>query len=564
MGRTVGIGYQNFEEVIRENAFYIDKTRFISQWWNNKDRVTLITRPRRFGKTLTMNMTETFFSVDYRDQEALFHGLSIAREPDMMALQGTFPVISLSFAEIKEAAFTEARKKICQIISDVYSRYHFIVEGDCLPEKEKLFFNSVSADMEEYAAALSLKKLSSYLMQYYGKKVIILLDEYDTPMQEAYVNGYWEELTAFIRGLLNSTFKTNPYMERAIMTGITRVSKESVFSDLNNLEVITTTSDKYEDCFGFTEDEVFSALDEYGLFDRRLEVREWYDGFTFGRVTDIYNPWSIINFLDKKKLMTYWAHTSSNSLVGKLIRQGSRTVKMDFEQLMRGEKLNTVLDEQIVFSQLDIRESAIWSLLLACGYLKVCGYCLGQDGREYYELALTNKEVQIMFDGMVRDWFSEFEESYNDFILAMLSGDVDAMNEYMNRVALATFSFFDTGNKPSHRTEPERFYHGFVLGLMVDLADKYVITSNRESGFGRYDVMLEPKTKSLDAIILEFKVQNPRKEKSLSDTLDAALAQIKAMNYKDVLIQKGISKSQICCYGFAFQGKQVLIGSDPS
>ena len=559
--RTIGIGYQNFEEIITEQSFYVDKTRFIKEWWENKDRVTLITRPRRFGKTLGISMVETFFSVDYSEKSSLFDGLFISSDAKLMAIQGTYPVIALSFAEIKESTFVEARKKICQLISDLYSKYHFLTESEGMTEKEIEFFDGISSEMEDYVAALSIKKLSSYLYTYYNKKVIILLDEYDTPMQEAYVQGYWTELSAFIRGLFNSTFKTNPYMERAIMTGITRVSKESVFSDLNNLEVVTTTSEKYEDAFGFTETEVFQALEEYGLEDHRAQIRFWYDGFTFGHVPDIYNPWSIINFLDKRKIAPYWANTSSNHLVSKLIRQGSRTVKMDFEQLLGGGILKMTLDEQIIFNQLDTKESAIWSLLLASGYLKVCRYTLDEkNGRIYYDVALTNKEVRVMFSEIVREWFLEYESGYGEFIKALLLGDVDAMNEYMNRVALATFSYFDTGNHPSDVTEPERFYHGFVLGLMVDLADKYVISSNRESGFGRYDVMLEPLTKELDAIILEFKVFNPKQETTMEDTVLAALDQIKSMKYDSILIAKGISKAHIRHYGFAFKGKRVLIG----
>lgn len=559
--RTIGIGYQNFEEIITEQSFYVDKTRFIKEWWENKDRVTLITRPRRFGKTLGISMVETFFSVDYSEKSSLFDGLFISGDVKLMAIQGTYPVIALSFAEIKESTFVEARKKICQLISDLYSKYHFLTESEGMTEKEIEFFDGISSEMEDYVAALSIKKLSSYLYTYYNKKVIILLDEYDTPMQEAYVQGYWTELSAFIRGLFNSTFKTNPYMERAIMTGITRVSMESVFSDLNNLEVVTTTSEKYEDAFGFTETEVFQALEEYGLEDHRAQIRSWYDGFTFGNVPDIYNPWSIINFLDKRKIAPYWANTSSNHLVSKLIRQGSRTVKMDFEQLLGGGILKMTLDEQIIFNQLDTKESAIWSLLLASGYLKVCRYTLDEkNGRIYYDVALTNKEVRVMFSEIVREWFLEYESGYGEFIKALFLGDVDAMNEYMNRVALATFSYFDTGNHPSDVTEPERFYHGFVLGLMVDLANKYVISSNRESGFGRYDVMLEPLTKELDAIILEFKVFNPKQETTMEDTVLAALDQIKSMKYDSVLIAKGISKAHIRHYGFAFKGKRVLIG----
>ena len=462
MGRKIAIGIQQFDTLRENNYFYIDKTDFIREWWESGDAVTLITRPRRFGKTLNMSMLEQFFSVKYADYKHLFHGLDIWKEEKYRTLQGTYPVISLSFANVKEKDYKMARKKICQLLTKLYADHSYLLESGLLYETDVAFFKRVSEDMDDSDASLALYQLSDYLCRYYGKKVIILLDEYDTPMQEAYVNGYWEELVGFSRSMFNAAFKTNPWLERAMMTGITRVSKESIFSDLNNLKVVTTTSDEYATSFGFTEKEVFEALEECHLSEEREQVKHWYDGFMFGTHSDIYNPWSILNFLDTRRYTTYWANTSSNSMIGKLLREGNRQIKEKFERLLCGESIKSPIDEQIVYNQLDGNERAVWSLLLASGYLKVLSYEqyseIPEGNQPQYELSITNLEVKLMFRNMIGQWFSAAESDYNDFVKALLLGDVDAMNEYMNRVALLTFSSFDTGKHPSGKSEPERFH----------------------------------------------------------------------------------------------------------
>ena len=567
MAKVIGIGNESFQEIRENDCFYIDKTSFIKEWWENMDKSTLITRPRRFGKTLNMNMLECFFSNKYKDRGDLFEGLDIWKEEKYRELQGTYPVIFISFAKIKQNNYTDTIAGIKRIICDVIQKYYFLKDWQGLTDEEKNNLKSITYGMDDVTAQEAIASISNYLSRYYGKKVIILLDEYDTPMQEAYVNGYWEELVAFTRSFFNATFKTNPYLERAIMTGITRVSKESIFSDLNNLEVITTLSPKYETAFGFTEEEVFNALDEQGLSDKKDVVKMWYDGFKFGEKNDIYNPWSIINYLDKKKIATYWADSSSNGLINSLVQKGSPYIKTMMETLINGKAINVRIDEQIVFSELDYSEDAVWSLMLASGYLKVISseeLNLIRESENEYELALTNREILFMFRKMILRWFTPAKHETNEFIKALMNGDVESMNEYMNDVALQTFSSFDSGKKESAKKAPENFYHGFVLGLMVDQIENYLIISNRESGYGRYDIMLEPIDKSneeLPGIVIEFKVINPKKETTLEDTVEAALEQIEEKKYDAELIKRGVKKENIHHYGFAFKGKEVLIES---
>ena len=606
MAKVVGIGKQRFDKIIENDCFYIDKTMFIKEWWENQDDVTLITRPRRFGKTLNMDMLKCFFSVEYKDRGELFEGLDIWKEKKYREIQGTYPVIFMSFAGIKSHTFRDAKNDMVAIINETYKSHAYLLESDILSEAEKNFFKK----LDEYSKDINANKnissetiyrainnLSCFLNRYYKKNVIILLDEYDTPMQEAYVHGYWDEIVAFTRSFFNYTFKTNPYLERAIMTGITRVSKESIFSDLNNLLVVTTTSEQYEIDFGFTEEEVFLALDKYELSEKKQSVKEWYDGFTFGNKNDIYNPWSILNFIKVRKFGSYWADSSSNGLVNKLVKTGSPNLKKTMEILIEGGVIEKRIDEQIVYNQLEKRENAVWSLLLASGYLRVVKIRYEGDFRKrYYTLKLTNKEVEQMFEIMIEEWFDNGSNMTGDFIEAMLAGDLYAMNSYMNDIALDTFSSFDVAGKEESRIRPEdlascydckgvanglslndssnlyamtrkssRFYHGFVLGLMVDKREDYIIKSNKESGFGRYDVMMIPRdteNSNLPGLILEFKVINHSMEKSLEETVKSALQQIEEKKYDTELLKAGVKKENIRHYGFAFEGKKVLIGTD--
>ena len=557
MRKAVGLGQQDFKQLIDEKAFYIDKTKFISEWWNSNDSVTLITRPRRFGKTLMLSTVEKFFSVKENAAE-LFDGLKISNDAAMMQECGKWPVLLLSFASIKSDSFKGTIKQFNYIFWDLYTKfsadkYHF--------SKEDLeFYEKISLDMEADVTARCLSAFCKWLSEKYGKKVIILLDEYDTPMQEAYVSGYWDELVGFMRNMFNSTFKSNPYMHKAIMTGITRISRESLFSDLNNLKVITNSSVQYADCFGFTEAEVFSVLDDYGYSSEKEKVKEWYDGFKFGNVEDIYNPWSIISFLKEGKYEPYWANTSSNSLISKLVREGDRAIKESFETLMKGGSIFTEIDEQLVYGEMQDNETAVWSLLQATGYMKIVN--ISKDGfKDIYELKLTNYEILRMFGKMILQWFSgEGSSLYNEFVKYLLKGETRGINKFLNKFLLKTCSYFDVA-KTASDTEPERFYHGLVLGLMIDLDSSYILESNRESGYGRYDVMLKPKDPKKDiGIIIEFKVLDDMDgEKTLEDTAGSALKQIEEKHYEEELLAAGVAKDRIYKYGFAFSGKEALV-----
>ena len=561
MSVNVAIGVQDFSTLIENHYFYVDKTAFLKEWWDSGDSVTLITRPRRFGKTLTMSMTEQFFSMEYAGRFDLFEDLEIWKDEKYRNLQGTYPVISLSFANIKEPTYELTQKKICDLIAQLYFKFDFITESNALIKEEVNLYKKIMNHMDYVDATLSLNYLSGFLYKYYGKKVIILLDEYDTPMQEAFVDGYWDELVTFTRSLFNSTFKTNPALERGIMTGITRVSKESIFSDLNNLKVVTTTSDEYATTFGFTEPEVFEALGKCGLDSEKSEVKRWYDGFIFGEYKDIYNPWSIVNYMHDRQLRSYWILTSSNKLIGDIICRHPYDKKYEIEQLMTGKPIHKVINENITFQYLDGDENSLWSLLLAVGYIKAENVVKDNEWTEC-DVSVTNKEVMSMFRTQIIAMFSNGNIAYENFTRALIRHRTWDMIGVMEDIAEYSMSYFDTA-KNTGKHAPENFYHGLVLGLIVSMRKEYRIVSNRESGEGRYDIAIYPFDKTKDAYILEFKVLNEHREKTVQETAQNALKQIRTRNYEADLLAYGIPADHIYKLGFGFLGKKVWVVSDP-
>ncbi|MBQ9057839.1 MAG: AAA family ATPase [Atopobiaceae bacterium] len=561
MARTVSIGAQGFENIRKNNLFYVDKTGFMSDWWNSHDDVTLICRPRRFGKTLNLDTVRCFFSTEFAGRgEELFGGLDVWQDPKMQKLQGTIPVVSISFADIKSSNYKDAMSGIRINLRVETTRHRYLLESDKVSRDDQSALTRVSDNMDDVTAARALQLLCRALYAHWGTKPIVLLDEYDTPMQEAWVGGYWDEMSSFMRSLMNSTFKSNPSLGRALMTGITRVSRESMFSDLNNLRVLTVSSDAYQSSFGFTEDEVKSILVEFDMSNQLSDIKAWYDGFRFGGLNGIYNPWSITCLLKEHKLQPYWMNTSSNALAADVVRQGSSALKKDFETLLAGDIVTRQVSDQIVFSDLSSKPDAVWGLLLASGYLTTTGE-VPENATNELSLKLTNYEVQLGFDDMISRWFGMSEEDYDDFIGAVLKGDVKAANHYLSDVTLACISSFDGATKTAE-SQPERFYHGLVLGMLAKLRGLYTVESNRESGWGRYDIMLVPlngATSARPAVIIEFKVFDPDEETTLQDTVERALAQIKERAYATALIERGVSAEHILSYGMAFRGKEVLV-----
>ena len=556
--RNLALGEDNFEAIAKKTTFYVDKTSFISQWYNGEKKVTLITRPRRFGKTLTMGMVDRFFSTQYQGQPEPFLNLAINKDSEMMKLQGTIPVIALSFIDVQGDSYQNMVEKLSEAIRSFFFHVKYDIGLRGIKKEDVDYIENVikeNYDSEGKILPLPISTITSSLWRisralyykYKRKKVIITLDEYDTPLQSAYLNGYWNEASSLFVELFKSTFKGNAYLHKALITGITRVAKESLFPLLNNLNECSVTSSSYAETFGFTLQEVDAALQEYKLSDLQEKVKQMYDGYQFGEQSNMYNPWSVCNFLDKRVIGMYWANSASNEIVSYVIKNGTIELKDQFVKLIQGETVTSEINEEATYMTMLVDPDTIRGLLLSCGYLKA----INTIGNKY-TMAIVNLEVKEMIQTLIKKWFKTKAgySTYNAFINHLVECNEKGMQEKLSILSRELLGIHD----------PEQFYHGFVLGIVASLSDRFAIESNRESGYGRYDIMLEPLDKTTDyGIVIEFKVFNPEKEKELDGTCARALKQIEEKQYVTELVKRGIPENRIGKFGIGYKGKEVLV-----
>jgi hypothetical protein len=553
--KKISLGCSDFKRIIEENYYFVDKSLFIKEVVEDGSAVILLPRPRRFGKSMNMSMLKCFFEKTEESNKELFGNLNIYKDKEVMERQGQYPVIFITFKDVKDSSYEKTVEKIKDLIVEEYTKYIKIMDINIFEKPEKDYFERIiNREASEGEYELSLKNLSKFLCRYYNKRVLVLIDEYDVPIQSGYLNNYYDEVIEFIRNLLSGALKDNSYLEKGILTGILRVAKESIFSGLNNISVCTILSSRYSEYFGFTEEEVEKILKYHGIEAKLEEVKAWYNGYIFGdRV--IYNPWSILNYVYNFKdgFKAHWTNTSSNDLVKKLITKGGAELKKELEQLIKGEALEKRVNEDIVMGEIDKGTENIWSFLLFSGYLKVVKKRLDM-GEMYCNLSIPNKEVNYLYRQIILGWFRESinNDEFDIMLKSLVTGDIKTFGKILKLFIKNSMSYFDaTGS------ESEKVYHAFVLGMLLGLGDNYEIKSNRESGYGRYDVMVIPKDISKTGIIIEFKKVDEDDEEDLEKAVDAALEQIKDKDYKSELTERGFKN--VIQLGIAFQGKKVLV-----
>ena len=537
--RKIGIGVSDFKDIIEQEYFYVDKTKFIEEISENGAIVQLITRPRRFGKTLNMSMLRYFYDISGKDtNRKLFKNLYIENSATIEE-QGKYPVIFISFKDIKALTIEEMYSQVRTLISEIYDNYKFLREN--LDERDRVIFDKIWTEDKSGNYFNSLKQLAKYLKEYYNQDVILLIDEYDTPMVSAYENGYYDEIKSFFTGLFGSALKENPALKKAVLTGIMRISKENIFSGLNNIRVNTILESDFSQYFGLTEKEVENSLVEYGLEARLDEVQKWYNGYIFGGVR-VYNPFSITNFLDRKKIMPYWVNTSSNSLINKVLKEANSSIFEELSRLFQGETISKTIDIYSNFNELNSSEQ-IWYLLTNSGYLTP----VEEIDFGKYSIRIPNEEVHYFFE---RDFISHFLGSIDNFdktLEYLLSGDLEDFSYELERIMESNVSCFDFTSKSK-----ESHYHVFILGMLLGLRRKYYIHSNREGGRGRYDLVVEPMDKSKNGLVIEFKVARSKEE--LLSSSEEALKQIEEKNYTRELKMRGIKR--VVLVGISFYQRE--------
>ena len=554
MNKCIAIGHHDFEEIRIKNLYYVDKSDFIRRLDESKHKIFLFPRPRRFGKTLNMMLLRRYFEISETSRAPLFKGLKIKEWEQFDYHLGRYPVIWLSMKDVKQDTWEVSKSKITSLLQSEYLRHSYLGNSEKLSQPDKVFFdailNRVATD-DQYQD--SILKLCEFLYLHHGVKPILLIDEYDTPINNSYICNFYEECIGFMRLLYSNCLKDNNFLERAVLTGIYRVAKESIFSGLNNLKVSTLIDDEFADCFGFTPEEVHQLLIDTNALDREGDVQRWYNGYIFGKEQVIYNPWSILSFLEntQRELKPYWVNTSSNDIIKQLIMEGDADVKQEIEVLLGGGTLTKSISEDVVFGNIQETPDALWNFFLFSGYLKLVSKVFDEQRQEGV-FQIPNIEIKTIFKDSVLYWFSK-SQTYNKFNVVLdnlKKGRIKDFSKYFADFIRMTCSYYDFADK-----EPEKVYHALVLGMMVQLQKEYRITSNRESGYGRYDVMLHPLQPNLPAFVFEFKKFDAEDEESIQETLASAMQQMKTNNYSATLQQEG--HTNIHLIAIAFKGKEV-------
>lgn len=553
--KKIPIGVSDFKEIIDENYYFIDKSLFIKEVIEDGSKVILIPRPRRFGKTINMSVLKYFFEKTYEDNSFLFKELNIYKHKNTMEKQGKYPVIYLTFKDEKYLHWKDCKSGIKFVIGSEFKRHDYLLESSVMNDEEKRIYKDImNLKAEDIYYHKSLLSLTMYLWKYYKENAVILIDEYDVPIQSGYTSGYYEDVISFMRNFLSGGLKDNIYLEKGILTGILRVAKESIFSGLNNLNVCSILKNKYSSYFGFLEDEVESVLKYYKVEFKLDEIKNWYNGYVFGENV-IYNPWSILNYVNNWQdgLQPYWINTSSNDLVKKLITKGGQQLKNELEDLIQSKNITKEINENIEMKEIDKSTENVWSFLLLSGYLKAVKKNRKADGRLVCDLAIPNLEVKYLYNEIIMSWFKENRnnDQFNLMLNSLIKGDIETFDDIFADYVNKSVSYFDIGD------ESESFYHAFVLGILVSLSDSYRVKSNRESGYGRYDIMIIPNDIEKIGIIIEFKKVNKRRKENLNTAAQNALNQIKNMNYKQELLELGVKN--IIEIGIAFEGKNVMV-----